>query len=381
MQNMNYHNSHSPYSTKIPAPSGAMPHIIARGGLQIKVCVRTYRLFFVSKSEDIMFRLSSRAERAEARKAVESRNEKRRKWLEQYAANTLEDEPQSATTELTPKPARSQPQANEETYEAAPEVSSPAAQEPAAVSMAVEVIRAQEEKEPEGKVDAISASASAAAPDHDSADVSMGEATPEAQVPRIVPTPAAALAPESEHLPVSASAPDAPREQTSEPMLESDPKPQSPPPSAPVPEPASHNQPHAPAPASEPAEREIVPVAAILSSGRPPSPSPPPTAPSQFIEPRMRREPSPPRSPPAPTAASLTTPPPTSESVAPPPVAAAAASTSTSVVHASIPATALAPATIEASPISLQEPSHPPLLSQPLPHVPNPAPAPSEPSS
>ena len=45
--------------TKVPSLTGAMPDIVARGGLQIKVCVRTYRLFFVSHSEDIMVRLSS----------------------------------------------------------------------------------------------------------------------------------------------------------------------------------------------------------------------------------------------------------------------------------------------------------------------------------
>ena len=81
-----------------------MPDILARGGLQIKVCVRTYRLFFVSRSEDIMVRVSSRQERIGARKAVESRNEKRRKWLEDYASVHVKDEPQSATAEVAPKP-------------------------------------------------------------------------------------------------------------------------------------------------------------------------------------------------------------------------------------------------------------------------------------
>ncbi|KAI0634768.1 hypothetical protein C8Q77DRAFT_1103995 [Trametes polyzona] len=78
--------------TRIPAPSGSMPEILARGRLQIKVCVRTYRLFFVPSSEDVMVRLSSAQERADARVLVQQRTAKRRKWLEDYASKKIVDE-------------------------------------------------------------------------------------------------------------------------------------------------------------------------------------------------------------------------------------------------------------------------------------------------
>ena len=82
-----------------------MPDIFARSGLQIKVCVRTYRLFFVSDSEDVMLRLSTSQERASTRKTAEARDRKRRQWLEDYASKVMPDEPpKSATTEVAPKP-------------------------------------------------------------------------------------------------------------------------------------------------------------------------------------------------------------------------------------------------------------------------------------
>ncbi|KAI0646603.1 hypothetical protein C8Q79DRAFT_680002 [Trametes meyenii] len=91
--------------TKIPALEGGMPHILARAGLQIRVCVRTYRLFFVSRSEDIMLRLSPARERADARKLVEKRNAKRTKWLEEYAKRKIADEPEASEASDPPAPA------------------------------------------------------------------------------------------------------------------------------------------------------------------------------------------------------------------------------------------------------------------------------------
>lgn len=56
----------------------------ARGGLEIKVCVRTYRLFYVSRTEDVLWRTPSSAEneRAKARFAV--REAIRVRWLENF---------------------------------------------------------------------------------------------------------------------------------------------------------------------------------------------------------------------------------------------------------------------------------------------------------
>ncbi|KAI0824868.1 hypothetical protein BC628DRAFT_1517814 [Trametes gibbosa] len=78
--------------TRFPAPSGDMPEILARARLQMKVCVRTYRLFFVSPSEDVMIRLSAAQERADARVLAERRAVKRRKWLEEYASKKVVEE-------------------------------------------------------------------------------------------------------------------------------------------------------------------------------------------------------------------------------------------------------------------------------------------------
>ncbi|KZT20179.1 hypothetical protein NEOLEDRAFT_1182706 [Neolentinus lepideus HHB14362 ss-1] len=45
-----------------------LPKIAARGGLEIKVCVRTYRLFFVSNTEDVLFRMRAPEELERAQK-------------------------------------------------------------------------------------------------------------------------------------------------------------------------------------------------------------------------------------------------------------------------------------------------------------------------
>ncbi|RDX46116.1 hypothetical protein OH76DRAFT_1420354 [Lentinus brumalis] len=173
--------------TKIPAPSGAMPEILARGGLQIKVCVRTYRLFFVPHSEDIMVRISTREERAEARKLVDSRSQKRKKWLEDYAAKTLKDEPQSASAEVPSEPLAPTASTPTESYEAAPEV--PPHNEVLDVPM--ELVQEQREQEPAATVhtvpqdDAVEVAAAAAVvgpaldPDSADGDVPMNEETPD----------------------------------------------------------------------------------------------------------------------------------------------------------------------------------------------------------
>ncbi|EIW51655.1 uncharacterized protein TRAVEDRAFT_75682 [Trametes versicolor FP-101664 SS1] len=90
--------------TRFPAPSGEMPDILARGRLQIKVCVRTYRFFFVPPSEDVMIRLSSVQERADARVLVERRTAKRKKWMEDYASKIAEEQEPIVKDTKTPSP-------------------------------------------------------------------------------------------------------------------------------------------------------------------------------------------------------------------------------------------------------------------------------------
>ncbi|KAI0707538.1 hypothetical protein C8T65DRAFT_696013 [Cerioporus squamosus] len=331
--------------TKIPAPSGAMPDILARGGLQIKVCVRTYRLFFVPRSEDIMVRISSRAERADARKLAASRSEKRKKWLEDYAARTLKDEPQSATAEAPQKllaPTASTPT---ETYEAAPEVP-PHSEVP---DVPMELVQEQKEQEPTATVhtvpqdDAVEAAAAAAvvgpAPDPDSADgdVPMTDATPDVPpvqssdvVPPRSPAPPVVveLAPE---LAAAAQAGPAPMAKPSSPLAAQESAPAEPAaalpepqpsteaessgPSAPAPSPPAPAQateaPHPPSPPSAPAPVEA-PLVTETPAAAPPAVPPPEASP---LPPSLPPVPSPvlaeppkPPSPSAPTPAPESTP-------------------------------------------------------------------------
>ncbi|TBU57446.1 hypothetical protein BD310DRAFT_880877 [Dichomitus squalens] len=173
--------------TKVPSPSGAMPEIVARGGLQIKVCVRTYRLFFVSRSEDVMVRLSSPQERANARKAVELRNGKRKKWLEDYASKHVKDEPQSATMEVAPQTPAVGPTHPLTASDSSPKPLAQPAHPPVTKEVDMEVVGRARERQPEVSVftspqdDPIEAAAAAAAigsaPEPDPDDVAMGDAT------------------------------------------------------------------------------------------------------------------------------------------------------------------------------------------------------------
>ena len=57
----------------------------ARGGLEIKVCVRTYRLFYVSRTEDVLWRVQATAERERAAARLVARDAGRMRWLEKLA--------------------------------------------------------------------------------------------------------------------------------------------------------------------------------------------------------------------------------------------------------------------------------------------------------
>jgi paired amphipathic helix protein Sin3a len=64
---------------KIPADG---QDFYARGGLEIKVCVRTYRLFYVSRTEDVLWRVQVAAERERAAARLVLRDAGRTRWLE-----------------------------------------------------------------------------------------------------------------------------------------------------------------------------------------------------------------------------------------------------------------------------------------------------------
>jgi paired amphipathic helix protein Sin3a len=62
------------------------PDLVANSALEIKVCMRTYRLFFVSGSEDSFARLRTPVEYAAAARRLSVAQKRRREWL----ANTNE---------------------------------------------------------------------------------------------------------------------------------------------------------------------------------------------------------------------------------------------------------------------------------------------------
>jgi len=64
--------------------TGAGHDVYARGGLEIKVCVRTYRLFYVSRTEDVLWRIPSSAENERAKARLVVREATRARWLEKF---------------------------------------------------------------------------------------------------------------------------------------------------------------------------------------------------------------------------------------------------------------------------------------------------------
>ena len=57
------------------------PDVSSQDGLEIKVCVRTYRLFYVSYTEDFMWKYRSKEEMEKNSHSLSKRNALRRKWL------------------------------------------------------------------------------------------------------------------------------------------------------------------------------------------------------------------------------------------------------------------------------------------------------------
>ncbi|KAJ7650581.1 hypothetical protein FB45DRAFT_888175 [Roridomyces roridus] len=65
------------------AVHNAPPNVVTQDGLEIKICVRTYRLFYVSNSEDYLFKLRTfESTQAVLKQQLESRKSLRQKWLQ-----------------------------------------------------------------------------------------------------------------------------------------------------------------------------------------------------------------------------------------------------------------------------------------------------------
>ncbi|KAJ7219971.1 histone deacetylase complex, SIN3 component [Mycena pura] len=65
------------------AVRNASPNIVTQDGLEIKICVRTYRLFYVSASEDYLFKLRTSEDMEAASKQLDKKNALRQKWLKE----------------------------------------------------------------------------------------------------------------------------------------------------------------------------------------------------------------------------------------------------------------------------------------------------------
>ena len=57
------------------------PEVSSQDGLEIKVCVRTYRLFYVSCTEDFLWKYRSKEEMEKNAHSLSKRNGLRREWL------------------------------------------------------------------------------------------------------------------------------------------------------------------------------------------------------------------------------------------------------------------------------------------------------------
>jgi paired amphipathic helix protein Sin3a len=63
------------------ASNGGQPKVLAHSGLEIRVCVRTYRFFYVSNTEDVLWRLTQPDEAHLASQKLQAKNLLRKKWL------------------------------------------------------------------------------------------------------------------------------------------------------------------------------------------------------------------------------------------------------------------------------------------------------------
>ena len=63
---------------------GSEPETVSHSGLEIRVCVRTYKLFYVSKTEDVLQRIITRDEIEQAEHRLRARTAVRRACLERF---------------------------------------------------------------------------------------------------------------------------------------------------------------------------------------------------------------------------------------------------------------------------------------------------------
>ncbi|PPQ82593.1 hypothetical protein CVT25_007107 [Psilocybe cyanescens] len=87
-----------------PAVRETTPDASSQDGLEIKVCLRTYRLFYVSHTEDIMWKYRNKEEMERNSKQLAARNLMRRKWLDTQGAKAEVVALSSSLGEVVPAP-------------------------------------------------------------------------------------------------------------------------------------------------------------------------------------------------------------------------------------------------------------------------------------
>ncbi|KAL4252934.1 Transcriptional regulatory protein Sin3-like protein [Abortiporus biennis] len=270
---------------------GFVPKTVANGTLGLRVCTRTYRLFWVPRSEEYLFRLyPSSKQYSEGILRSRVRNDQRKAWLEKW----LERKP-STPPEVTEEPAvitkpsdstevipDEQPGEVKDSAEGAVKESEP-------VDKEIEMV--DESKEVDVGSEVVDKPSETAAekekevpPQPSEVAVTSPVPTPvSAPAPAVQPAPEPKPAPEPAPIPVTESAP-----------VPAPPVPETPPPSVltsePIPPPAVEPITNSPAEVAEPASKleptpistsaeppaaEILPVPA--STARPTTPPPPPT--------------------------------------------------------------------------------------------------------
>jgi len=87
-EDVSFNRIKRPYLRKnLPAAvKNAPPKVATQDGLEIKICVRTYRLFYVSASEDYLFKLRTFEEAEATSASLEKGNARRQKWLQEQSS-------------------------------------------------------------------------------------------------------------------------------------------------------------------------------------------------------------------------------------------------------------------------------------------------------
>lgn len=82
------------------------PDVLARGSLEIRVCVRTYRLFYVPHTEDFLLHVLNEDERAKMEERKERLREKQQAWAREVEAGEWLSERRKNTSAAEPEPAQ-----------------------------------------------------------------------------------------------------------------------------------------------------------------------------------------------------------------------------------------------------------------------------------